>query len=267
MTPLALEALRNSLAAMPDNSKKRGLEYFKEGRVQEIKQDKRENLFTAIVNGSERYKTSLKFDPDEGWEGECSCPVDFGPCKHLFAFGKALLAEHSVAKVQNLSRPAKDTGANPQIEKADSNMSLREALRTKVGRELTHDESDFVTRVARAFERVKQERNYITPFDFELMGLSLRQNRERINLNAPIKIWPVIPKSDREFWNYVALEAKRRSVPVPEFMEGVTQLTQAEKKFEAVKRAGLVERWKRALGQAHLRENEAAPAIARTIDL
>src|SRR5678816_3765532 len=109
MTPLALEALRDSLSAMPDISKKRGLEYFKEGRVQDIKQDTDENEFTAVVEGSEPYKASLKFDPDEGWEGECSCPVSYGPCKHLFAFGKALLAEHSVAKVQNLSRPVSYT--------------------------------------------------------------------------------------------------------------------------------------------------------------
>lgn len=65
---------------------KRGLEYFKEGRVHLRKRE--DNLITAIVDGSELYNVRIKLDENSVQECFCTCPyyetMD-SVCKHIVA--------------------------------------------------------------------------------------------------------------------------------------------------------------------------------------
>ena len=258
------DALREFLATMHPNAQTRGSRYFREGCVHDLAQVS-ERRFAGIVQGTQPYDVSLEFTRDAGWFGKCSCPVDYADCKHLFAFGKALLAEHSVAAVQDLSQrqPAADNYVRPP--KSAAPQPLIDEVRGALGRELTRNEADFLTRVMQAYTRVQMNRQTVTHLDFKLMGLSLGEG-PRLHY-TPLKIWVESPRSAREFWNYVAREAVRRGVAIPEFMHGVTDIPGIEARLAAAQRAQLVERWKRALGQADARDPEVVAPVARTVDL
>ena len=64
---------------------KRGLQYFKQGKVSEVEESY--NEITAMVDGSgELYTTTIKTEGDIVIETDCSCPYDMGPvCKHVVA--------------------------------------------------------------------------------------------------------------------------------------------------------------------------------------
>lgn len=44
-----------------------------------------ENVLVAWVTGSERYATSVRVDQETSFEHSCTCPYDWGPCKHAVA--------------------------------------------------------------------------------------------------------------------------------------------------------------------------------------
>ena len=65
---------------------KRGLEYFKEGRVHLRKRE--ENLITAVVDGEELYNVNVKLDGDKITDCFCTCPyfeTMNTACKHIIA--------------------------------------------------------------------------------------------------------------------------------------------------------------------------------------
>ncbi|MBR0028080.1 MAG: DEAD/DEAH box helicase [Clostridia bacterium] len=65
---------------------KRGLEYFKEGRVHLRKRE--ENLITAVVDGEELYNVNVKLDGDNITDCFCTCPyfeTMNTACKHIIA--------------------------------------------------------------------------------------------------------------------------------------------------------------------------------------
>lgn len=65
---------------------KRGLDYFKEGRVHLRKRE--ENLITAVADGDELYNVNIKLDGDKITECFCTCPyfeTMNAACKHIVA--------------------------------------------------------------------------------------------------------------------------------------------------------------------------------------
>jgi uncharacterized Zn finger protein len=60
----------------------RGKGYAK--RVDELS-GTQDNILVAWVSGSERYATSIRVDKKGGFEYFCTCPYDWGPCKHAVA--------------------------------------------------------------------------------------------------------------------------------------------------------------------------------------
>ncbi len=74
---------------------KRGREYFKNGHVEKLNFDAKNQTITAEVIGSKPkpYKVSISFD-EYDIDGDCSCPVQFN-CKHVAATLYAVMAENS----------------------------------------------------------------------------------------------------------------------------------------------------------------------------
>ncbi len=250
-----IEALQQFLGEMPPGAQSRGLKYFREGRVSLVTRLGGE--FSARVSGSELYTVSLGFDPDDGWWGECSCPLAFD-CKHVFALGKTLLAEDSVARVQDLSERR---GPSKKEQASESRENLLEQLIAAHQRGLTPVELGFVTRVQAAYQRARIT-NTITAWDFSLMGLPLRDKPQ-----TKLRLWEKFPASEGAFWNHIALTAQQRSVRVPEFMEPVTDFSVLREELARAQRTREVERWKQALGQAHPRDAELTAITPRTVDL
>jgi len=257
------DLLRAYLAEMDPRTQARGQEYFRQGFVHEVRQTS-PTTFEATVDGSESYDVFFRYTSQDGWDGQCSCPVEDWECKHLYAFGKALLAEHSVASVQSLSRLKADAAENvTSAPRSGRGLSLAEEVRAALGRELSRDEAEVVKRISLAYARVEMSRA-ITPWDFNLMGLPLGgSQRQQL---VPMQIWPAFPKNVREFWNYVAREAARRGVPIPEFLRPITNVQEIEAALAAAQRARHIEQWRQRLGQAHPREREV-PAAKREVDL
>ncbi len=72
----------------------RGKGYVK--RVDQLSRTE-DNTLVAWVTGSERYATSVRIDEEGDFEDFCSCPYDWGPCKHAVAVILAA-AEHIKSK-------------------------------------------------------------------------------------------------------------------------------------------------------------------------
>ena len=63
----------------------RGLNYYRSGDVKKLEKVG-ENVFSAVVFGSEKYRIYVKINGDAIVEHECDCPYDWGNvCKHEVA--------------------------------------------------------------------------------------------------------------------------------------------------------------------------------------
>ncbi len=68
----------------------RGLNYYRSGDVKKLEKVG-ENVFSAVVFGSEKYSLYVKINGDAIVEHECDCPYDWGNvCKHEVAVFYAL---------------------------------------------------------------------------------------------------------------------------------------------------------------------------------
>src|SRR5207247_1347955 len=84
-TPLTESLIRRM---SDEKSFSRGKAYFQDGCVHSVVY--RGNTVTAMVEGTEMYRVTARFDPDGEISVTCSCPYDWGGwCKHIVA---ALLA-------------------------------------------------------------------------------------------------------------------------------------------------------------------------------
>lgn len=61
----------------------------------------------AWVSGTRKYATAVRLEPDGDFESQCTCPFDWGPCKHAVA---VVLA---AAECLNQKRPI------PQLDEED----------------------------------------------------------------------------------------------------------------------------------------------------
>src|SRR5690242_14101618 len=72
------------------------------GKVESLAAQDPGKRYCAEVKDGELCEVDLRYDPEEGWLGSCSCEEEFD-CEHVAAAMRALLAEHSTAAVRNLS--------------------------------------------------------------------------------------------------------------------------------------------------------------------
>ena len=128
-----------------------------------------------MVQGSQPYKVRLSWYAAEGWDGVCTCPMQFS-CKHLYAAMKALLAEHSVAAVRGLSSGLAGqtkVGSAPAKERLERRPeSLAAAVRLTLGRTLRKEENHFLAQLSEMYGRCAVTHR-ITRWDFDQIGLSL----------------------------------------------------------------------------------------------
>jgi uncharacterized Zn finger protein len=78
-------SLHNFESEIDESILDRGLSYWKNGNVIELKQTGN-NEFEAIVSGNEDYEVKIKLADDNIQDFTCTCPYDWGPvCKHVAA--------------------------------------------------------------------------------------------------------------------------------------------------------------------------------------
>ena len=180
------ESAEGFLTSLPPSVRRKGEDYFREGRVRELEVEQPGAAFTASVfDGLHVQRVELFHSEEEGWDATCSCPAEFN-CKHAYAGMKALLAEHSGACVRNLS-----AGKPPALFKPKSSEQtpkrLSEQLSAALGRPLRKEESAFLAKLTQVYKGCCAG-HCITGWDFAELGLHLSGSSwERLH------IWPSFP--------------------------------------------------------------------------
>ena len=226
-------------------TRRKGDSHFNLSHVQDLAPEDPGMAYTARVQNGGAEEVYLFYDSEDGWSGECSCPLEF-QCEHIFAAMRALLAEHSAAAVRNLSAgvssPSPRSARGSRKEEDDS-AGLARRLMATLARPLNGKETAFVKKVHAAFQR-SQQAGRITRWDFEEMGLRLGGYGWE-----GLQIWPALPADEHEFWLYVANAAQEHGIPIPDFMLPVTDTAVIHDRLHRWKRAREVERWKETLGR------------------
>lgn len=220
------------LRKFPAQSRKRGESLFQKQAVKELRCVDPGSEYEADVEDTELYVVNLFQDPDYGWQGDCEC-LDGERCRHVYASLKALLAEHSVAQVQNLS----GGGTASPSGKSDS-QGLREKLIANLGRPLTKAEDEYLQLLRSAFRRSK-ETGQISTFELQRLKLPPKDPSQ-----LQVRIAPFPLRTELELWQCLALFAKRQPVAVPGFMESLSDVQSMEERFELWQKQREVRSWR-----------------------
>ena len=244
----------------------RGEGCFREGRVSSLRCDEPGRSYEAKVEESATRFVQLIYADPAGWSAQCSCPVRIR-CEHAYAATKALLAEHPVASVRALSgalgltKSAVAVPGRPGPPPSAPPPPFAESVAQKLGRPLDRQEQQFLQRLGRLFERWRACR-VLTSADFVRLGLPLnRPDWEYIG------DWPVVPKTEHEFWLWMAYTAQESGAPIPEFLQPVTELNTLEERVREWRRAAEVRHWQDVLGQHSLPLEDNHRVKAGPLDL
>jgi hypothetical protein len=210
------------LQAYYRNDAKRGRAYFESGRVKKLEVN--DNLVTAKVQGSELYEVVLDYDQHTGWDGDCTCPVEFH-CKHCYAAMLAWLASPMAPVHVEEEQPE---GFAEQVSK-------------KLGRKLTAAEMKFFKTLRELFQR-HQGQGRLFFQDLFSLGFRFRNNSWEM-----VRLCPHKATTEEELWLLIAEFVLRNGQNIPDFLAPVTQLDKLQSEVAKWHRMELVNQWKGAL--------------------
>ncbi len=253
-TEKALEFLQ----AFSRTARRKGEEYFHQNRVRNLISEEEGTSLFAHVQGSQLYEVRLDYILGEGWFGECTCPLEFD-CKHIYAVMHAAVlkavgslgAKVSAAGPGPAFTPSRIASALSQTKAQPP--SRRETVLegdfgqkvvSSLGRPLHSEEIKFLAKLNRIYRRCCVNKR-IAGWDFDELGLSLRSYAW-----DALQIWPAFPKTEEEFWLYIANTALENQRKIPEFLEPVTNLDLIKDRLQSWRRSREIDQWKRTLSEA-----------------
>jgi hypothetical protein len=255
------EAAQAFLRHFGPDVRRRGHGLIYKGAVNEIRVLVRGSSYAATVqDGPSAYHVAL-FCNHDGWSATCACPVRVD-CAHIFAAMSMLLAEHRTTVVRQLSTGVVSSQSavtslkpSPEVKKEQS---LKDRVSSALGRQLKGAELRFLSQLHELFVRASRT-HQITYFDLHGLGF--------VQLSgygwAVPKIWPAFPTTEHEFWLYLANFLVGQGVPLPQFMQCITDLSTITDRLERWRRATEVEKWKKTLASVE----PAAQAPQGEVDL
>jgi hypothetical protein len=231
------------------DARRKGEACFRRGGVQDLVAQEPGAAYSAVVKDGQAHEVDLEYFPPDGWAGSCTCPLGIG-CEHVVAAMRALLAEHSRAAVRSLSTGGASASAALAASRSTPTASeaselVRRLMATRK-RPLKAEERKFLAKVRTVYARCRQT-GHITHWDFEEMGLRLGG----YGWDA-LRIWPAVPENEYQFWLYVAHAAQAHKVPIPEFMQPITDLTSIQAMLARWEREREIKRWSDKLGNLQL---------------
>ncbi|MFM2068416.1 MAG: hypothetical protein RLZZ584_3325, partial [Pseudomonadota bacterium] len=130
-----------------------------------------------------------------------------------------------------------------------------------VDRALVREERDYVKRVAEVFRRV-QSYGQLYASNFTELGL---KPPFAPSPYEPLKIWPAKPKTEREFWLYLAHATTQAGGGIPPFMLPVTNLAEVGETLRRFLREREIDQWRHRLHDFNA--TVKAEAEASTVEL
>ena len=132
------------MKSLPAGARRRGQFFFQNGLVQELKADNPGLAYSAQVLDKNLYQVRVFYDPDGGWDAECSCRLK-SKCEHVFATMSTLMAEHRTAAVRSLSSSSPGAAAAVSASRlrpeSESGSELARRLTIALGRGLNREET------------------------------------------------------------------------------------------------------------------------------
>jgi len=252
------------LKRLPALAKKKGEELFRTGRVQDIVVENPGTDFSTQVLDGRLYEVDLRFDPFEGWEGDCTCSQEVD-CQHVFAAMSSLLAENRAATVRHLSsnpRVAAAAMAASRLKQgSEPGNELARLLTVAVGRNLLPNELKYIAKINDVYERCQKNKR-ITGWEMQEMGFRIGG----YGWDA-LHIWPVFPTNQHEFWLYVANAAQEKGMAVPDFMLPVTDLAPIRERITKWRRSQEIQNWKYKLDNSQYNSRFSSTLSSKEIDL
>lgn len=164
---------------------------------------------------------------DRGWHGESD--VDDDEELENLALCATLVA------VQR--KEARGTLPQTPVEEED----FEHILTTKLGRQLTPDEENYLSKMEKRYERVRLTGKI---FDQDLVRLHPKWSIQTVE---PVALWPEAPKTLREFWNYIALALADKGLAPPAFLRGMADLEATREALREWRHASTVPTWRKRI--------------------
>ena len=258
-----MRAAERFLRLVPVQTRGRGEYYHATGHVLKVTCVRPDQTYTAVVRGSEDYVVTLTYS-ERTWVSACSCPMHYD-CKHTVAAMlelQALWAKDSSAASAAGSaingKPAKKKSpraTRPLVPQPPAS-PLYERLVEQLGRPLDYAEAGFIRQMQTLYVNAGSRpltENDLRPlfpqhFGYGWMGLDL---------------WPKQPQDDYELWLYLAVELRRRKIPLPGYMAAITDSTTIEAALKKWERQKEVAQWQNWF-ESH---ETSVPPAADTLDL
>ena len=259
-----MRAAERFLRLVPVQTRERGRSYQATGHVIKVTcVSPDQKAYTAVVRGSHDYTVTLNYS-DQNWVSDCSCPMQYD-CKHTVA---AMLELQALWAKDSPATPA--AGSLTPIKVAKRRLTrapkplvpqpptspLYERLVERLGRPLDYAEAMFIRRVQNLYanagsrQLTESDLSQLFPQHFSYGW-------------AALDLWPQRPQDDYELWLYLAVELRRRKIPLPDYMAGITDFTALEAAIKKWERQKEVAHW-----HAWFEGNEpTVPPTSDTLDL
>ena len=234
----APEEIQELLRKVPKGAQQKGDQFFRGGHVLEVNCVEEGCEYEALVRGRKTYKASFFYDDIEGWDANCTCHEGTF-CEHIYAGFKTLLAEHSVAQVQNLSSTGKLTPTS-----SNQPPSFAQKVSESLGRPLKKVELEYLKNVG-ALYREGKENGQVSQWNLRLVQLPICEPA-----TFGIRISPFPIRDELEFWLCLARAARNRNIPIPDWLKPISDLTGVDAKFARWERSKEIRNWRERLAKA-----------------
>jgi SNF2 family DNA or RNA helicase len=205
---------RQEAERLVDDDAIRGLELMEDEMMAEVRLDDRPAQVRWLRG-------------DRGWHGETD--VDDDPTLEDLALCATLVALQR--------RDARGTLPMTPVEEED----FEHQLALKLGRQLTPDEENYLSKVEKRYERVRLTGKI---FDQDMVRL---HSRWAIQTLEPLALWPETPKSLRDFWNYIALALADKGLAVPVFLRCMCDIEGTREALREWRHASTVPTWQKRI--------------------
>lgn len=239
-----LVAAQALLHRLPRRSAEQGRLLLLRNRVHDIEIGNDGRHATATVedeNGTVEVELSYR---KGNWSGDCLLDGDPANCEHVSALLQALISEYHAQQVRKLS--SMHTGQQAlakqrAITNQETSSELASALVGALGRRLKPQESAYLRTIQKLHKRLLAN-GRLDSWESQELGFSFP--------GAKVEAWPSTPRTEREFWLYLAYAARKGGLSIPAFMEPITDFAEIEVKIAEWQRKKRVEEWSGRLRNA-----------------